>query len=71
MKRKISFLFSQIWAGEKTVTGISVIYIAACVFLPYLQIFLTKTLVAGIERQYAWEKFVRSEEHTSELQSPS
>lgn len=58
MKRKISFLFNQIWAGEKTVTGISVIYIAACVFLPYLQIFLTKTLVAGIERQYAWEKFV-------------
>ena len=58
MKRKISFLLNHIWAGKKTLIWISIIYIVACVFLPYVQIFLTKTLVVGIERQYSWAKFV-------------
>lgn len=56
--KKYAFILRSIWRDNKTLLVISVIQIPASVLLPYIQLFLTKSLVEGIERQYALSRYV-------------
>ena len=56
--KKYAFIFRSIWKDNKTLLIISVIQIPASVLLPYIQLFLTKSLVEGIEKQYALFRYV-------------
>lgn len=56
--KKHAFIFRSIWKDNNTLLIISVIQIPISVLLPYIQLFLTKSLVEGIEKQYALSRYV-------------
>lgn len=51
MSRKIKFILQTIWNDNRKLLVLSAVQLPLQVFLPWLQIFLTRTLVTGIERQ--------------------
>lgn len=58
MKRKVSFIFQAIWNNNKKLLAVSVIQILLLIILPYLQLFLIKNLVAGIEEKYSLLRYI-------------
>lgn len=51
MNRKINFILQTIWKDNRKLLVLSAAQLPLQVLLPWLQIFLTRTLVMGIERQ--------------------
>lgn len=58
MRKKVSFIFQLIRKDNRILLIAFAVQIPVCVILPYIQLFLTKTLVAGIEKQYALHRYV-------------
>lgn len=58
MYRKLKFVFQAIWHDNKRLLVVSTLQIPLRVFLPWVQIFLTRTLVEGIEKQYHISRYL-------------
>lgn len=56
--KKYAFIFRSIWSDNKKLLLVSAIQIPISVILPYIQLFLTKILVEGIEKQYVLYRYV-------------
>ena len=58
MNRKINFILQTIWNDNRKLLVLSAAQLPLQVLLPWLQIFLTRTLVMGIERQDPFYRYV-------------
>ncbi len=58
MRRKVKFISRMIWRDNKNLLPISLLQVPLRVFLPWVQIFLTRTLVEGIEKHYPISRYV-------------
>ena len=58
MNRKINFILQTIWNDNRKLLVLSAAQLPLQVLLPWLQIFLTRTLVMGIERQDPLYRYV-------------
>lgn len=58
MNRKINFILQTIWNDNRKLLVLSAAQLPLQVLLPWLQIFLTRTLVMGIERQDSLYRYV-------------
>lgn len=56
--KKHAFIFRSVWSENRKLLIVTAIQIPANVILPYIQLYLAKALVEGIEKKYALYPYV-------------